>query len=179
MCEKWIDKFCFYKQKFISEDIKEIIAMVICCEEEYMQKGLQKEAVELLKKACEIKSLNGEIDEIYAFLIKQTGFCYVKENDLVNGNLYYEKSIQVYISIMKTCRLKDVNEFVMLCANKGLVNLAQKDFQKAYDSFYLGLDIGRKELDKGNEIDKEVLLLIIKNISMLINHKDEANIIIN
>jgi tetratricopeptide (TPR) repeat protein len=178
MCEKWIDKFCFYKQKFISEDIKAIIAMVICCEEEYMQKGLRKEAVELLKKACEVKSLNGEIDEVYAFLIKQTGLCYVKENDLVNGNLYYEKSIQVYISIMKTCRLEDMNELVMLCANKGLVNLAQKDFQGAYDSFYLGLDISKKELEKGNEIDKEVMSLIIKNISMLINHRDEANIIV-
>ncbi|MDS0528472.1 hypothetical protein NNC19_22540 [Clostridium sp. SHJSY1] len=179
MCEKWMDNFYFNKKKFLSEDIEAIIAMVICSEEELMQKGLRKEAGELLKKACEVKRLNGEIDEVYAFLIKQTGLCYVKDNDLVNGNLYYEKSIQVYTSIMKTNRLKNVNEFVMVCANKGLVNLAQKDFQGAYDSFYLGLDISKKELEKGNEIDKEVISLIMKNIVMLINHSDEANIKLN
>lgn len=179
MCKNWMDNFYFNKQKFLSEDIKAIIAIVICSEEELMKKGRRKESVELLKKACEIKSLNGEMDEVYAFLIKQTGLCYVKDNDLVNGNLYYEKSIQVYTSIMKTNKLEDVNELVMVCANKGLVNLAQKDFQGAYDSFYLGLDISNKELKKGNDIDKEVISLIMKNIVMLINHSDEANIKLN
>lgn len=176
MCEEWMETFCFLKQRFSTEDIKAIVKMAVCCEEELMQKELRIEAAGLLKKASDIKHLNGEIDEIYALLIKQTGLCYVKDNDLINGNLFYEKSMQAYITVMKTHELEDVNEFIILCANKGQVNLAQKDFQSAYDLFYLGLDFGRKELEKGKDIDQEVLIHIMKYLTMLINHSDEADI---
>lgn len=178
MCSDWIDNFYIYKQIFLSEDLKAIIAMVVCCEEEFIHNGLHKEAIRILEKTCEIKMFNNEIDEVYAFLMKQMGLNFIKDNNLDAGNTCYEKSIKVYTEIMNNDKLENGNEFIVLCANKGIVNLHQQKFQDAYDTFYLGVQISNEELKKGTEVDEEVVLLILKNITMLINHREDANIIV-
>lgn len=178
MCGDWIDIFYTHKQIFSSEDLKAVIAIVVCSEEEYVENGLYNEAINILVKCCEIKKYNNEIDEIYAFLMKQIGLNFIKDNNLDAGNSYYEKSIKVYTELMRNDELENGNEFIILCANKGIVNLHQHKFQDAYNTFYLGVKITNKELKRGTEVDNEVISLILQNITMLINHREEANIIV-
>lgn len=149
------------KKRYLLEDSSICIVASAVGIYDYLKKDNKyDEACKLLLQVVNIMDVYNIDIQTKTFFKKEIGFLYVKQNQLNEGRKYYEESIKEFEQYYNQNVIEEMDEYIMVCTNLGIVYIALNEKQKAYNILLRAITLIKEQIEKKKDIDVNVLQCI-------------------
>ena len=156
------------KKRYLSEDSLICIIISTAGLYEYLKKEQQYDkACRLLLKVINIIDVYNLDIQTKTFFKKEIGFLYVKQNNLNEGKKYYEESVKEFEEYYNQNIIKEMNEYILVCTNLGIVYSALNENEKAYNIFLRVITLIKEQSENNEDVNMDILKYVSKYLMNL------------
>lgn len=114
--------------------------------------------------------------ELIGLMIKEKGYCYVKNNEAEKGLYVYNKSISILEELYKDAKLEKIDELAMIYFNRAMIYLSKRYYQNSFDDAYLAMVYSNECTEHNIQISYDLIKKITSYIMWLYSKSDQFNI---